>query len=171
VSEASLVTGKGSERAAGRPRDTDEPTVTVELESGRGAHLGWAIFGIVGGVVLLWELAIVGKAVGALLLAYGVFRATRFVGTLLHPAGRIAVTDTAIHLPRGLCAEDELVLAPDAVRHAYFLRRSVPWSKAGPILVIETADGAHSFPRDWFASDADQRRIAHALNRRLGRIP
>jgi hypothetical protein len=36
-------------------------------------------------------------------------------------------------------------------------------------LVIETSDERFVYPRDWFASDSDQRRVAHALGRRLGR--
>jgi hypothetical protein len=51
------------------------------------------------------------------------------------------------------------------VTAVYFLRRSVPWNRSAPVLVIELGPKAMAFPRDWFASEADQRHIIHALMR------
>ena len=45
----------------------------------------------------------------------------------------------------------------------YFLRRSVPWNRAAPVLVVELGERRSLFPRDWFASEADQRHVVHAL--------
>jgi hypothetical protein len=173
VSEASPVTGEGSERRAARKsRGTaDDRVVTVAFENGRWRRAGWAGFGLVLGVLLIWQLGVVGQVLGALLLALGGWNAFRFVQTLRHPAGEIAVTEQELRLPHGLCSGGHTVVDPATVEHAYFLRRAVPWAIAGPILVIEAAGKTYSFPRDWFATDADQRRIAHALNRRLGRLP
>jgi hypothetical protein len=173
VSEASPLIGEGSERHSGRRSRgvTEDRNVTVEFEHGRWGHGGWALFGLVVGSLLLWHLGIVGKGLGAVLVGFGVYHGVAFARTLLHPAGEIRVTDTEVRLPRGLCRSGALAVAPEAIRHAYFLRRSVPWSKAGPVLVVETEGQTHLFPRDWFASDADQRRVAHALNRRLDRLP
>ena len=58
-------------------------------------------------------------------------------------------------------------LKPSEVEQAYFLRRSVPLFHAVPVLVIDLGDDALLFPRDWFASDADQERMASALRSRL----
>ena len=53
----------------------------------------------------------------------------------------------------------------------YFLRRSVPWNRSAPVLVVELGPKAMAFPRDWFASEADQRRIVHALLQVRGDVP
>jgi hypothetical protein len=71
-------------------------------------------------------------------------------------------------LPRGLHRAKALEMVPSAVTAVYFLRRSVPWNRSAPVLVIELGDRAMAFPRDWFASEADQRRVVHAL---LGHLP
>lgn len=173
MSEASPVTGEESERGASRRTRsaTDERWVLVELEHGRWNHAGWALFGLVLGALLIWKLGVVGKGVGVALVAFGAFHGFRFARTLLHPAGAIKVTDSEVQLPRGLCRKGHLTISIDRVTHAFFLRRSVPWLTTGPVLVIEAEGVTHIFPRDWFASDADQRRVAHALNKRLGRLP
>jgi hypothetical protein len=49
------------------------------------------------------------------------------------------------------------------VTAAYFLRRSVPWTKAAPVLIVEVGERAYVYPRDWFRTEADQRRILDAL--------
>lgn len=164
MSEASPVSGEERERR-----------VAVELESGRVAHLFSAALGVAGGGVLVWKLGVVGQVIGALVLLFGVYNAVALVRALRHPAGRIEVSDAGVTLPVGLCRPGRVELALADVRHAFFLRRAVPWRLNGPLLVIESrAAGvprSHVFPRDWFASDADQRRVAHALNKRLGRLP
>lgn len=58
-----------------------------------------------------------------------------------------------------------VVAKPQDVTAAYFLRRSVPWNQAAPVLVVELGAKAMLFPRDWFASEADQRHVIHALLR------
>ena len=45
-------------------------------------------------------------------------------------------------------------VALDRVSAAYFLRRSVPWTRAAPVLVIEADDTAYAYPRDWFVNEA-----------------
>lgn len=175
MSEASPVTGEESERrgAARRARSTgaDEHSVAVLFESGRLRHGGWAAAGLLVGAALVWKLGVVGKGVGVALIALGLLNLVRFVRSLRHPAGELRVSDAEVRLPRGLCAADPVVVSPEQVTAAFFLRRAVPWAKAGPILVIEADGRSFAFPRDWFASDADQRRVARALNKRLGRLP
>jgi hypothetical protein len=161
-------TRKG-ERAGAR-RSAGESTFHVSLESGRWRHLAWIVASAAIGALLLWKLGVVGKAVGAVMLAVGVLHVVRFVRTLLNPAGRIELRDDGVVLPVGLCRPGATTVPYEELRHAFFLRRAVPWSRTGPILVIEAADQAFTYPRDWFSSDSDQRRVALALNRRLGRI-
>ena len=54
-------------------------------------------------------------------------------------------------------------VAPTDVTAVYFLRRSVPWNRSAPVLIVELGARAMAFPRDWFASEADQRHVIHAL--------
>jgi hypothetical protein len=58
-----------------------------------------------------------------------------------------------------------VVVTPQDITAVYFLRRSVPWNHAAPVLIIELGAKAMAFPRDWFASEADQRHVVHALLR------
>ncbi|HTE56191.1 MAG TPA: hypothetical protein VK698_35305 [Kofleriaceae bacterium] len=158
-----------AERSAAR-RSGGEASFQVQLEHGRWRHFGWVLVGAVGGALLLWKLGAVGKALGIVLLGMSAANIYRFARTLLHPAGRIEIGDDSIVLPDGLCQKEAHTVSLDQVSHAYFLRRAVPWARTGPILMIETGEQVFTYPRDWFSSDSDQRRIALALNRRLGRL-
>jgi hypothetical protein len=171
-----------------------ENSCRVQLESGRWRHFGWGAFCIVAGALLVWKLGTVGKWVGVVLILISGFSVKNFVTTLLRPAGRIEVDAEQVVLPRGLCRGEDTVPIAD-VKHAFFLRRAIPWTRAGPVLVIEvirsrfteekrgnpyrhpaeTEDDQriYAYPRDWFATgprgDADQKRVAAVLNRRLER--
>ncbi len=164
----------GAEAATARPSDRvrrgGDSSFQVLLEHGRWRHLGWVVVGAVAGCLLLWKLGAVGKAIGIIMLGITVFHMYRFVRTLMHPAGRIELRDEAVLLPDGLCRKAAHTVPYDQVKHAFFLRRAVPWSRTGPILVVETSQQVFIYPRDWFSSDSDQRRVALALNRRLGRL-
>jgi hypothetical protein len=61
-----------------------------------------------------------------------------------------------------------VVVAPRDITAIYFLRRSVPWNRAAPVLIVEIGERAMAFPRDWFASEADQRHVIHAVLRAKG---
>lgn len=123
------------------------------------------MFGLLFGGLLVWKLGTVGVWVGVLLMVYGAFNAWELVQTFLHPAGRIVVNDKDVILPRGLCMPRPVKVTPGDITAVYFLRRSVPWNRSAPVLVIEIGDKAMAFPRDWFASEADQRHVVHALLR------
>lgn len=159
---------KTSARRGARAGEGSELRVT--LEHGRWRHFGWVVAGLLGGSFLVWRLGVVGKVVGVLLLALAVLNIYRFARTLMRGPGVIDVGDDAVVLPQALCHKDSHELAYDKIRHAFFLRRAVPWTRTGPILVIETDDRVFTYPRDWFASDSDQRRVALAINRHLGRL-
>ena len=154
--------GKASRRRSDRP-------VEVALIHSRRSHATWAVFGLVVGGLLLWKLAIIGKILGVVFVVIAAFATRSLIRTLLHPAGAIHVDTDQVRLPVGLCAGKELSFPIAEVHHAFFLRRAVPWTRAGPVLVVEAGDATLTYPRDWFASEADQRRVLDAINQRLGR--
>lgn len=166
------ASGAETERAGrgGRSRAAEGSPFKVAFEHGRWRHAGWTVLlGGLGGFLIL-RLGAVGKVVGVVLVIFGVVNLVRFARTLLRPAGTVEVREDEVVLPEGLCRKKTFSVPFAGIRHAFFLRRAVPWTRTGPILVIETEKGVFSYPRDWFATDADQRRIAMAINRRLGRL-
>ena len=124
---------------------------------------GWAIGGTIVGILLILELGTVAVWGGFVLVAIGLFRSFQLAQTFMRPAGTIVVSDKEVSLPRGLHTTNPLVVAPKDITAVYFLRRSVPWNRSAPVLIIEVGDKAMVFPRDWFASEADQRHVVHAL--------
>jgi hypothetical protein len=138
-------------------------TVEIELEASRQRVISWTIFGILFGALLVWKLGTVGVWAGWVLIALGLFRGYQLAMTLIHPAGKIVVGEKQIVLPRGIHRPRPLEVQPSAITAVYFLRRSVPWNRAAPVLVVELGTKAMLFPRDWFASEADQRHVVHAL--------
>jgi hypothetical protein len=141
--------------------------VEIELEVSRQRQIAWTIGGIIGGALLVWKLGTVGVWAGYVLIAIGLFRAFQLVMSFVNPPGTIVVSNDKVVLPRGPHRGKPLEVTPSAVTAAYFLRRSVPWNSASPVLVIELGEKALAFPRDWFASEADQRQIASALLKRM----
>src|SRR5262249_43030121 len=93
----------------------------------------------------------------------------KFVQTFLNPPGKIVIRGEDVVLPRGLCTGDEQAMPLGDLKHAYLLRRAIPWNTSGPVLVIETRRGVFEDERDWFPLDGDQRLVAATLNRRVGR--
>jgi hypothetical protein len=132
----------------------------------RMRHLSWMAFGLGMGSLLVWKLGTVGQWLGVVLLLLGAVASYSFARTILFPPGTIAVTDGGVELPRGLCRGEPARFSLEEVRHAYLLRRAVPWTRAAPVLVIEAGDRAYSYPRDWFLTEADQRRVVRELNAR-----
>ncbi len=141
--------------------------IEIELEHGRGRHIGWIAFGAVLGTLFVLMLGSIGQYVGGLLLLIALLQAVSAARTFMHKPGTFHVTEDEISVPTGLCSGQQVSLTSSQLQHAFFLRRAVPWSKAGPILVVEAEGKAYSYPRDWFASDSDQRRVATALHHRL----
>ncbi len=138
----------------------------IALEHMRYRHLSWMAFGLVFGALLIWKLGTVGVWVGVALMVVGAVATYSFVRTLLFPPGTIAIDDSKVELPRGLCKGAPVTFKLTEVAHAYLLRRSVPWTRAAPVLVIEAGGRAFSYPRDWFMTEADQRRIVRDLHAR-----
>ncbi|MFN0246258.1 MAG: hypothetical protein ACKV2T_05085 [Kofleriaceae bacterium] len=162
--------GKATASDKDKDKDSDEDrpprsTVEIELEVSRQRAVSWTVFGIIFGSLLIWKLGTVGVWAGVMLVVLGVFRAYELVQTFLHPPGTIVVGETEIVLPRGLCMGTPVKAPRSDVTSVYFLRRSVPWNRSAPVLVVELGARAFAFPRDWFASEADQRHVVHALLR------
>jgi len=168
----------GADRDSSRParagrgaaaKSESDSEFQVALEHGRWRHFGWLAVGVGLGAFLVWRLGTVGKGLGVVLLILGAVNLVRFARTLVRSAGAIAVGTDGVVLPVGLCSGQTHKVGYGGIRHAFFLRRAVPWTRTGPILIIETERGTFTYPRDWFTSDSDQRRIASAIHRRLAR--
>ncbi|HEU4727555.1 MAG TPA: hypothetical protein VFT22_06695 [Kofleriaceae bacterium] len=155
--------GRSDKDRGDRPRSASR--VEIELEVSRRRSAVWTIFGLVVGALLIWKLGTVAVWGGIALVVTGVYHAWNLIQTFLYPPGTIVVSDREVSLPRGLCMPRPVVARPEDVTAAYFLRRSVPWNHAAPVLIIELGARALAFPRDWFASEADQRHVIHALLR------
>jgi hypothetical protein len=137
--------------------------VEIELEVSRQRWITWTIGGTIGGALLIWKLGTVGVWAGYVLIALGLFRAYQLAMSYVHPPGKFVISSAKVSLPRGVHRATPLEVDPPAVTAAYFLRRSVPWNKSSPVLIVELGDKAMAYPRDWFASEADQRHVIHAL--------
>jgi hypothetical protein len=125
----------------------------------------WAIGGVIVGILLVLKLGTVGVWAGYTLIGVGLYRAFQLVQSYRNPPGTIRVTDTEVTLPRGLHMTNPIVAPPSEVTAVYVLRRSVPWNRHAPVLVVELGVRALAYPRDWFGSEADQRRVVNALLR------
>ena len=158
MSESSPASGPAD---ATTPRP--EAHVTVELEPSRQRQISWAIFGTIFGIILVLKLGTVAVWVGYVLIALGLYRAYQLARSFMFPPGTIEVAADKVSLPLGVHTPKRLVVKPGEVTAVYFLRRSVPWNHASPVLVVELGPRALLYPRDWFATEADQRRIVHAL--------
>ena len=151
----------GSGRSAGKAKVPD--TIEVTLQHARFRHLSWSLASLAIGGVLLYKLGTVGKMVGVLVVLLALRSAYHFLRTLRHPAGTIRVTPDQVRLPEGLCSGVESSFAPEQIRHAFVLRRAVPWTQTAPVLILETEDRAYLYPRDWFTTESDQRRVLQAI--------
>lgn len=138
--------------------------VDVMLEHSRWNHFGWTVFCVLLGALLIVKLGTMGKGAGVLLLLFAGYRGYKFGRTLLVPSGTIAIHADQVELPRGLCRGRAESFPSHEIRHAFLLRRAVPWTTTGPILVVEVGDRAFTYPRDWFLSESDQHRIARAVH-------
>ena len=121
------------------------------------------MFGILLGILCVLKLGTVGVWGGYVLIAIGLYRGFQLVQSYRNPPGTIRVSPNEVVLPRGLHLSRPVVVPPAQITAVYFLRRSVPWNRHAPVLVVEIGKRALAFPRDWFASEADQRNIVHAL--------
>jgi len=141
--------------------------LVIEFEVLRGRPTAWAVFGLTSGAVLIAKMGTVAQWVGAVLVGVGVLSVWTLVRSFVRPRGTIVVDDTGVSLPRGhyTTAVDHRPM--NQVTAAYFLRRSAPWNRAAPVLVIEAAGKAHTYPRDWFVNEADQRQVIHAVLSRI----
>ena len=146
-------------------------TLEIELANLRWKHLFWGAVGIGVGLFVGIHMGSIGWVIGGLVAVGGVKSAWEFVKTLLHPPGTLLVDEDRIVVPVGWSTGVSTAVPARELRHAYVVRRAVPWTQSGPILVIETQRAVFELKREWFEADGDQRKIANALNRKLGLIP
>ena len=165
------VKPKGSATAGSSGSVTAEPEgpVRVELVHARWTHFLWFVSWAILAGFLAWKFGDVGKILGVMVGYFGVTALWEFAKTLLHAPGRIVV-DEEVVLTSRLCSGREVKMPLADVRHAYLLRRYLPTNTAGPLLVVETKRGAFEYPRNWFATELEQRSIVTTVNRRLGRL-
>src|SRR5512140_2257899 len=128
------------------PSRAPEETIAVELELTRERLWGWAIGGVILGLLLVWKLGTVGVWAGYVLIALGIYRAYLLVQTFRHPPGTISVGPHKIKLPRGLHRGAPVEATPGEVTACYLLRKSVPWNRAAPVLVVELGARALVYP-------------------------
>ncbi|HWO18490.1 MAG TPA: hypothetical protein VNO30_06925, partial [Kofleriaceae bacterium] len=145
---------RGAGASAAPAEKTGASRLAVELEVSRNRYAGWTVFGLVFGALLIWKLGTVGQWVGVVLMVLGALRAWQLLQTFLHPPGTIVVDGDLVELPRGLCMSRPVKVPAKDVTAVYFLRRSVPWNRSAPVLVVELGAKAYAYPRDWFASEA-----------------
>lgn len=163
---AEAVSGKAKPSRDGK---TAPETVAVYLESDRNRRAWWTIAGLVLGGMLFWKLGTVASAIGLALMAIGAYHAWFLLRTLrFDPGALVLYGDQTVQLPLGLCRGKERREPAKHVRAAYFLRHKVPMNHTAPVLVVEVAAPnspaqALTYPRDWFASEADQRRFLQAI--------
>ena len=139
----------------------------IVMENNRNQLLGGLAIRIVIAGLCLVKLGTIGQIIGAAVALSAIFKVLKVYQTVVNQPGTFQVSDSEIVVPTGLCSGQSLSLKDTQLQHAFFIRKAVPWTQAGPILVIEAEDKAYSFPRDWFASDSDQLRVARALHQRI----
>lgn len=137
--------------------------IEISLQHARNHHLRWVVIGLILGGLCVTQLGTLGQWVGVVLLVLAAWAAFRVIQTLRHPAGTIVVERERVTLPRGLCRGEPLHLRRGAITASYLLRKAVAWHQAAPVLVVEADGKVLAYPRDWFASEADQRRVLDAL--------
>jgi len=170
LSASSRTTGAKPVSAAKSADDADTGgPVEMALEHQRGRHLFWGGLGLLLGLFLLWRMGPFGLVAGAIVLLFSYPSVRLTLLSLRNDPGKIAVGEAEVVLPEGLCVGRTVIVPIGDVKHAYLLRRALPLMTHGPVLVVETARGTFEYPRDWFGQEGDQRRVAQALNRRLGR--
>jgi hypothetical protein len=150
-------------------KDKRDEAVEVALTHARWKNLVWGAFGIGLGVFLVVNMSSIGWVLAAIVWSSTYPNVKAFVQTFLSPPGKIVIAGEQMLLPTGLCAGDPTPVPLGDLKHAYLLRRAIPWNTSGPVLVIETRRGVFEYPRDWFSLDGDQRLVSAALNRRRER--
>src|SRR5438105_4606314 len=73
ASQSSPATGDAAEGSGGAVDDHDP--VEIELEISRERLWGWAIGGVIVGLLLVWKLGTVGVWAGYVVIALGLYRA------------------------------------------------------------------------------------------------
>ena len=136
----------------------------IELDSGAGRHFFWMLVRLVlAGVLILRMGTAFGWVAGGLLAAFGVRSAILFVRSAIRQAAVVTVVGNRLLLPRTPTSTRIDAVPLRDVRHCYLLKRAVPWTMSGPVVVVETASQVWNLPRDWFKQDDDPHRLVAAV--------
>src|SRR5262245_26844737 len=125
--ESGSLPAAGSADAADSERDAAR--LEIGLEHTRWRHFAWAVFGLIGGALLIWRMGTVAQWLGVILIGLGVAASWSFARTLIFEAGAIVVDGRRVLLPRGVCRGRPVEVERAKVAHAYLLRRAVPWTR------------------------------------------
>src|SRR5579862_5767628 len=92
--------GAGAAKADAGDEIATGDRLEIGLEHTRWRHFGWAVFGVFGGLILIWKMGTVAQWIGVGLIGLGIWSTIGFVRTLLLPAGAIVVDGGRVVLPR-----------------------------------------------------------------------
>ncbi|MBK9070555.1 MAG: hypothetical protein IPL79_06085 [Myxococcales bacterium] len=143
-------------------------TVSVKLSTSQLRHGISALVGLALGAFLVIKTNTLGQWAGYGLLAWGAYHAVWWIYTTATGAAALVVGPAQTQLPARSSRGPQATLPTSSLTAAYLLRHASPWNKAAPTLVIETGERAYLYPRDWFAGEADQRRIIDAIASHTG---
>jgi len=159
--------GLFGERAEPGARPEDKGPLVIPLRPARGKHVGWALIGLLVGFLFAFAFGGPGGVVvGIAAAGWGGYHVYRLALFTFARRQVLRIDDERAELPRGPVGEKVTSVAPGEIKHVFVLRRSVPLFQASPVLVLEVGDEAFTYPRDWFASEGDQERIAAAIRAR-----
>ena len=139
----------------------------INLRDNKKGHSLWFIGSVALGFFLILKFNTVAQYLGAEFLAIAAYHLYRLIRSFLHKPGRLFLEDASLTLSNGLSHPKESTFSWDTVKHAFLLKRALPWTASGPVLVIETCDKSFLFPHEWFASDNDAKRILVAVHKKL----
>jgi hypothetical protein len=135
----------------------------VSLVVDRHRHATWSLMGLGLGALLMIMMGPVAQGIGAVLAFIGAVNSILWLRLLRGTPGAFTLHGDQLSLPLGLLTDKTSRASLSAVSAVYLLRRAVRWNWTAPVLVIEVGDKSFVYPRSWFGSERDQRRIMRAL--------
>ena len=139
----------------------------VVLAAGGLQRAVWVLISIVIGVLCISKLGIVAQWVGVALVLWGAYGGVQCLNALRNKPSRFVLSGDTVRLPTGIANGATVELSMESVNHVYLRRRSTPPFTSSPLLVVETENKAFTYPRDWFANEADQMLVGSVLRKRI----
>ena len=113
-----------------KPDKKSDETVEIELTHARWKNFTWGVFGIGLGVFLAVNMGSIAWLLAAIVWASSYPNVKAFVQTFLSPPGKIVIAGNDMILPVGLCAGDPMSVPVGDLKHAYLLRRAIPYLRS-----------------------------------------